>query len=132
MNRFKAITLLLVAAIANPLCCCFGVDAVWEKIVEQPKVEAHSCCSMASSDEAVPVKDRDECPHEVERISKIVDGDTGFQLSKPLLVAVFSLAELTAFADTSSSDCRVLARSPPELWACHAAELGNAYCVYLL
>jgi hypothetical protein len=57
------IQILMVLAIANPLCCCtaglFSMDAA-------PKADAHSCCS-STSDTAAPVEpahDSKNCPHQ--------------------------------------------------------------------
>lgn len=135
MNHFKAITLLVVAAIANPLCCCLGVDAFWQTLVEQPVEEANSCCMMSMAEsgaEKSPVKNHDECPHELERISKIVDGDTSLQVSKPVFLATFCLlSELVAEVEKRDRSI-VSAGPPPDLLASTEPPTSEAYCVYIL
>lgn len=135
MNRLKAITLVLIVALANPLCCCLGLEAVWESLLEQPVEEAHSCCKLAMAEtegETAPVKSRDECPHEVERISKIVDGDTGSQIAKPLQAVAFCERGELGVSGAIHREKQSGPRSSPRLFVAAPPGIGAVYCVYLL
>ncbi len=72
MALLKSITLILVVALANPMCCCLILaDPAPEALVEA-KADPHACCKAtaeAQSESAAPQGDRD-CMHEEIKVTQ--------------------------------------------------------------
>ncbi|MBC2608166.1 hypothetical protein [Pelagicoccus albus] len=135
MSSFKAITLIIVAALANPLCCCFGIDGLLAHIGDNaPKQEMHACCSMQNeaASEAEQSAGHDECPHQIDRLSKILETDFGSHLARPAFLPVFSIwADTLLVASPLVSDASY-SRAPYSCPPLEANLSRQERCVYTL
>ena len=76
MFRTRLISLLVIAALLNPLCCCYSEDLseLASQIGLSPKTQekSHSCCGTPievdkkSQSSSTPDKEPQQCPHDRE------------------------------------------------------------------
>lgn len=80
MSLPKPITLLLVAAIANPMCCCLSFAEMDLEASSEVSADSHACCQQADistqPEQSSPPGDHD-CFHEEIEGSQYSD-NTGF------------------------------------------------------
>lgn len=125
------IQLLMVLAIANPLCCCtiglFAMDAA-------PQADVHSCCSSASDTAktdtpAQSQHDTENCPHQATKAFQVLAKQDVLNASLhwdllPALVAVLQsydcVIEQTEFCKVSEKTASLV--GPPSI--------TQDYCVY--
>lgn len=83
MSLLRPITLLLVAAIANPMCCCLSFAETDLEVPAKTSSDPHACCHTASEtaqpEQSSPSGDHD-CFHEEIEGSKYSD-NTGLSSS---------------------------------------------------
>ncbi len=134
MPFYKTIAILLVAAIANPLCCCFAAFSGQEQAVEQAMVE-HACCSKDHGQQQTSTsekKSHQDCPHQLEKESQISQAADSFD--SQLIPHLFILANLAQYLETLAP--APLANSYPNYEAPEqtiaAPPLLQGYCVYLI
>ena len=132
----KSITLLLVVAIANPICCCLAFGEMDLETSASTVTDAHACCYL--DDQMDPEngqhsQDSGDCYHEDSNLLKI--NETGpdilSNLADPLrqnyaYLAIFnshesSISRLYQMADYHSFDTL----SP-------GSRTSRTYCVFLL
>ncbi len=136
VKAFKAVTVFLVLAIANPLCCCLGLDGIVEIVCSEPEApEMHSCCSASSENSAESSEESAghmDCPHELQRVSQIVDGDMGLHVSKPQCAGTLRFELVSVSSDELEAKDHCL--GVPVDWDLSKSgqNLSKAHCVYLL
>lgn len=139
MSFFKSLTLLLVAAIANPMCCCLSFAVT--DFDEAPPVAAdpHACCKLAEGSSTqegpkAPKGDHD-CPHEEIKVSQINDAP-----SEVVSISKGSVAQPVALVDAS---CIYASPTALAQWDSHSRRISSeqahsgksysqAYCVFIL
>lgn len=125
------IQILMVLAIANPLCCCsaglFAMDAM-------PQAEAHSCCSSASDTAktdmpAQPAHDTENCPHQATKAFQVLAKQDvqNASLHVELLPALIAVLQSYDFVIEQTEFCKVSVKTasvvgPPSI--------TQDYCVY--
>ena len=92
---FKVLAITLIAAIANPFCCCNTSYASGVASVAQEGVGQHACCGLADS----PIEQRagdqeqgtNDCSHQAERENQLhqVTSSSHFLLKFATFVAEF-------------------------------------------
>ena len=131
MNFFKTVSVFLIAALANPLCCCFA-----EGSVEAEAATQHGCCDVKVEDQGATTgasaHDSSECPHSVEKESQISESaDSSESFSKslhfyvhvlPFLIETYSETVVATETLVWSSDGVQIPTTP----------IAQAYCVYLI
>lgn len=136
VKAFKAVTIFLVLAIANPLCCCLGLDGIVEIVSSESEIpEMHSCCSASSENSAESSEetaDHMDCPHDLQRVAQIVDGDTGLQVFKPQCVGILRFELVSNPSVELKTKATALAETVVWDLAKSAQHLSKAHCVYLL
>jgi hypothetical protein len=100
VSLLKAITLLLVAAIANPMCCCLSFAEMDLEASSEASADSHACCQLADkstqSEHSVPSGDHD-CFHEEIEGSQYSD-NTGFSTT----ISTGSSQQVVAYVDATS------------------------------
>jgi len=70
VSLLKPVTLLLIAAIANPMCCCLSFAETDLEATTKAEFDPHACCKVAEeasqSSEATPDGDHDCFHQEIE------------------------------------------------------------------
>ncbi len=134
MPFYKTIAIVLVATIANPLCCCFAAFSGQEQAVEQPMVE-HACCSMDQGHQQTSSpqkKSHEQCPHQLEKGSQISQAADSFD--SQLVPHLFILANLPQYLEilepTPLANSYFNYEATGQTIA--APPLRQEYCVYLI
>ena len=100
MSLLRPITLLLVAAIANPMCCCLSFAETDLEAPVKAGVDSHACCQLADvstqSEQSTPSGDHD-CFHEEIEGSQYSD-NTGFSTT----ISTGSSQQVVAYVDATS------------------------------
>lgn len=96
MNFFKTVSVLLIAALANPFCCCLAIGSSLDELeAKSQESAAHSCCSQSSEPDQSKddsASDHKDCQHRIDKQSQIVDIDVGAHgVHKAVAVAFFEL-----------------------------------------
>lgn len=96
VNYLKSISILLIAALANPFCCCLAIGSSLDELeAKSQESAAHSCCSQsveADQPESDSAADHKDCQHRIDKQSQIVDIDAGAHaVHKTVAVALFEL-----------------------------------------
>ncbi len=128
MPFLKTVAIILIAAIANPICCCFaGISSEVEASLQ------HGCCSTEDGQrESSQQHATDECPHQLEKASKISQsGDLADSLAKSLLHFPTVRPSFEAQCGTALFASARLPVGKGEK-ALPIAAIAQAYCVYLL
>ncbi|MCH6256819.1 hypothetical protein MLD52_09695 [Puniceicoccaceae bacterium K14] len=129
MIFFKTAAILLIAAIANPFCCCLaGMDTLEEAS------EYHGCCEAVkdTQNEAATQHNPDNCPHEAEKGAQIVENaDSGSALVKLIDFVVFDFPGILGISETNFRE-EFTARAIFAERAIPDTPLAQTYCVYLL
>src|SRR5690606_14410895 len=133
VNLFRAIALVLAAALANPLCCCLGVG----ESDASPAADANACCKPGPAEAELPgdaPADHDACPHRDSKQSQIADAHSGHAHAKPMLLLASLAPRDIALAPSLREDPFArFAASPPRAAASHAGRRASQlYCVYLI
>lgn len=130
----KSITVLLVAAIASPMCCCVTLAQADLETVTDYATDAHKCCTVtdvpSEPDSAQPDGNHD-CLHEELKVSQHVDSASSVLSAASnggLLLAPFQSETLFARSPQSlrfdsTRDARAIRSGPT---------YSQQYCVYLL
>ena len=100
MSFLRPITLLLVAAIANPMCCCLSFAEMDLNASSEASADSHACCQLADkstqSEQSAPSGDHD-CFHEEIEGSQYSD-NTGFSTT----ISTGSSQQVVAYVDATS------------------------------
>ena len=136
MTFLKSITLLLVVAIANPMCCCLAFGETDFETTAPSTTDAHACCHLedqANPENAEHSQDSGDCYHENSNLLKINDkGPDSFSNIAERLgqscdyVAIFSSQESSPSRLHQSSDYHSFDTLSP------GSRMSRAYCVFLL
>lgn len=130
----KLLSLFLITAILNPICCCDAALIADPSLIE----EAHDCCDATDGDASqatTPCESKDDCPLEPESISQSTQH---VDVKSPSEKAPFgpSLFLLWATDDLSVAPSVELVANARQL--AHASQLPaslrlyQAKCVYLI
>ncbi len=129
----KVAALLLIAALANPLCCCLGIGAL--AAAPTPLPAEHACCGDAGAEADKTAGHSDEqCPHLSEKSSKI------WQTADSLSALAKTLCHQPALDRPLFAPLPPLARTVALLPAYDAPDdtapvgrrVSQSYCVYRL
>ncbi len=137
MSLLKPITLLLVAAIANPMCCCLSFAEMDLEAPSKASESAHACCQLADestqSEQSTPSGDHD-CFHEEIEGSQYSD-NTGFSST----ISTGSSQHYVEYVDATSlyAVTRLIAFSDPATGSdscCRKTGISYSqkYCVFIL
>ena len=137
MPLLKTVAFLLIAAIANPLCCCLAIaaDASETANSETPTAE-HACClanQSSKTDHPPPARhDPSDCPHEVDKASQI--SQSANAADSLIKSSLFLLTELPPlFAEVLIDSVYSYARSNhAQIVSKPRQPLSQTHCVYLL
>lgn len=139
MTKFKAASIALVLAIANPLCCCFAGISFSEPDTssENQSPSTYGCCSTSSKEAEKPnsatTHSRDTCPHDQERDSQIAEAPDAVRptLAAAFLVNPFAILPPSVHSPVnteSSHSERALAFAIPK----PVETYSQTYCVYTI
>ena len=140
MRFLKSTTLLLVAALANPMCCCLVLgEAESETVPVNQVVDAHACCHSTADatseqpDNSAAPADRD-CYHEDIKLTQYNDVSS----HSHSLISSFDTLQCVYLSSTeyfapknlngaAASEYRPLdSHSPP------GSRISRSFCVYLI
>lgn len=131
MSFFRIVAVLIVAAIANPWCCCYAGSSDMEDTVSY-----HGCCEaskdMTSEGEQSPGHSPENCQHMIDRDAQInhsVDsGDSLHKLAQALIL------DLPTFLRPSELDLQSKSSNKEGFASVSLPDtpFAQAYCVYLL
>ena len=137
MSLPKPLTLLLVAAIANPMCCCLSFAEMDLETSSEASADSHACCQQADistqSEQSSPPGDHD-CFHEEIEGSQYSD-NTGFSttfstapsqqvVDYVVATSLYTVPHLIAISDSANRHCP----------CCRGTEISYSqkYCVFIL
>lgn len=137
MPYFKTVAILLIAALASPLCCCLAFSTgASETANSKASSTEHACClvdqSVKTDQASQGQHDSSDCPHEYDKASQISQSANA---SDSLIKSnLFLLTELPAlFEEVLVDSVYCYARSNHEQIVSKPRQpLLQAYCVYLL
>ncbi len=136
MPFFNTVAVVLIAAIANPLCCCLAdVTVDSEPIPAKQLPVDHICCLASQGDESQQQSPEEhtpsDCPHQIEKDSQIRQIDSGDSLAKPVFFVAKPLS-----ANIFESDFKILSKTAiPDRTTevrSRSIQVAQSYCVYLL
>ena len=139
MRFLKSITLLLVAALANPMCCCLVAGEMDAESAPAKSVsDAHACCH--STEQATPNQEDSssqgdhDCYHEEIKVTQINDVSIHSQTLVSSLDALFT-GYLAISDNADPSRLRSFAGSDDRLFDSHfppGSRVSRSLCVYLI
>ena len=132
----KSITLLLVVAIANPMCCCLAFGETDMETTASSTTDAHACCHLddqENPERSEHSQDSGDCYHEDSNLLKINDTgpDVLSNIADPLgqscdYLAIFNNHESSLSRLHQSSDYHSFDTLSP------GSRTSRTYCVFLL
>lgn len=141
MVLFRAVAMMVLAAVANPLCCCFAgpVSAGNASGVadEGSAAADHACCAAPQGAENPSRGSGDaheDCRHLQERDAQISQAGESAVVSSPLLGSSFGVAynATPSKATDAASDCWLSRERLGGDAFATPLERARVYCVFLL
>jgi|GEM_PF-2866604 hypothetical protein len=140
MSLLKSITLLLVAALANPMCCCLVAGEMDAASAPAKSLsDAHACChstdqgTASNHEESASHSDQD-CYHEDLKLTQINDVSVHSQTLVANLDALFA-GYLTIGETGDDSVLRSFAKTEYRPFDSHfppGSRISRSLCVYLI
>lgn len=137
MPLLKTVAILLIAALANPICCCLAFSADVAETANNEEFSAeHACClaNQSAKKDQIPQERHDprDCPHEYEKDSQI--SQSANAADALIKLSLFLPTELplplegiridSAYSYARSNHEQILSKT--------RQSLSQTHCVYLL